>query len=248
MIGKELIDVTLASSDETKKVCPYFRVGYCKYKKHCKHFHPSENCSERKCRDKNCNKRHRKLCRFGRICIRIESCEFLHEEGNRSTTDTSEKDNKLQILEELINTKDTLILELAEKVELLEASVKSMKEDIEEFRKSKSKSINIIEKVDPIQLDPNKPCERCDKIFTTDRDLRYHKKHEHQEDKSVVKKNYKDKTVGKKHTNFEDKAVMKKHRHVEDKNVGKSMMDSWPEEFLRKKSTSAWEDMLMDSY
>ena len=187
MTGKELIDATLASSDETKKVCPYFRVGYCKYKKHCKHFHPSENCSERKCRDKNCNKRHRKLCRFGRICIRIESCEFLHEEGNRSTTDTSEKDNKLQILEELINTKDTLILELAEKVELLEASVKSMKEDIEEFRKSKSKSINIIEKVDPIQLDPNKPCERCDKVFTTDRDLRYHKKHEHQEDKSVVK-------------------------------------------------------------
>ena len=81
-----------------------------------------------------------------------------------------------------------------------------------------------------------------------DKDLRYHKKHEHLEDKSVVKKNYEDKTVVKKHKNFEDKDVMKKNRHVEDKNVGKSMMDSWPEEFLRKKSTSAWEDMLMDSY
>ena len=34
------------------KICPYFRVGYCKYKETCKHFHPKENCGERKCRNK----------------------------------------------------------------------------------------------------------------------------------------------------------------------------------------------------
>ena len=134
MAGVELTDVTLAISDEQIKICPYHRVGYCKYKEHCKHFHSSENCRENKCRNKKCNKRHRKPCRFGETCIRIESCEFLHSQQRRTTTDTSDENNKLERLEELINAKDAQVKELTEKVKLLETTVNSLIEDIKKSK------------------------------------------------------------------------------------------------------------------
>ena len=68
-----------SQSSSTIKICPYFRVGYCKYKESCKHYHPKENCGEIKCSNKSCNKRHRKPWKFGERCIRKDSCEFLHE-------------------------------------------------------------------------------------------------------------------------------------------------------------------------
>ena len=56
--------------NSSKNICPYYRVGYCKYKNKCKLFHPKENCGDRKCRDKACTKRHRKPCKYGQTCSR----------------------------------------------------------------------------------------------------------------------------------------------------------------------------------
>ena len=112
MSGVELMDVTLASEEQSeKKVCPYFRIGYCKYKSHCKHFQPSENCEETKCRDQSCKKRHKKPCRFGQNCTRISTCEFLHKEQRRltGTTDLDDLVKSQKALEKLIQSKDAEI-------------------------------------------------------------------------------------------------------------------------------------------
>ena len=130
MAGEEVMDITLAKTDDLRKVCPYFNVGYCKYKSHCKHFHPSENCEERKCYDKNCNKRHKKSCMFGENCTRITSCEFLHQQKRRKSSDTDvPKTDQIKYLQELIDSKDVQILELTEKIKKLEKTVIKIKEE-----------------------------------------------------------------------------------------------------------------------
>ena len=128
MTGEGFIDVTLASSKEQKN-CPYFRVGYCKYKNHCKHFHSSENCLEGECSGKNCTKRHRKPCRYGETCARIAFCEFLHEETRRRSIDTfSIEIDQIKCLTELINSKDAQIFQLSKKIDVMEISLNKIKE------------------------------------------------------------------------------------------------------------------------
>ena len=137
MSGVELMDVTLASEEQTeKKVCPYFRIGYCKYKSHCKHFHPSENCEETKCRDQSCKKRHKKPCRFGQNCTRISTCEFLHKEQRRltGTTDLDDLVKSQKALEKLIQSKDAEIKKLTLNIEKLETDIKDIQEDIQKFK------------------------------------------------------------------------------------------------------------------
>ena len=146
------MEVTLASSDKLKKVCPYFRVGYCKYRNNCKHFHPSKDCKERKCSDKNCSKRHRKPCRFGETCSRISSCEFLHKDQRRTITDDSDLEMKVKELEELMKIKDAQILELSDKIKSLEAIESQNLNEGEAFE-----------------------CDKCDKISKSDNGLKIHK-------------------------------------------------------------------------
>ena len=116
MTGEELRDVTLARSGDLKKICPYFNVGYCRYRDHCKHIHPSENCGERNCTGKNCTKRHRKLCRYGENCCRISSCEFLHQEQSGTYGTDADLKSKQESLEKLIKIKDEKFLSLPKRL------------------------------------------------------------------------------------------------------------------------------------
>ena len=142
------MDVTLASQDEPRiKICPYYRVGFCKFRSHCKHIHPTEDCGERKCSDANCMKRHRKQCKFGENCIRIEVCEFLHQENRRKNTGTLELENQQISLKELIKTKEAQIQKLSAKIELLETSVKGLEEENEKVKSLKTKVEETEEKV-----------------------------------------------------------------------------------------------------
>ena len=88
----------------TKTICPYYRVGYCKYKNNCK-LHPNENCGERKCRERTCIKRHGKPCKFGEACTRLDACEFLHDQNSKVMKNVA---NKLE-LEVIIKQKDAKI-------------------------------------------------------------------------------------------------------------------------------------------
>ena len=58
---------------ETKQKCKDFNSGYCKYKNRCTFAHPIEEC-EKSCSNKNCTKRHRKLCRYGQRCRHKDKC------------------------------------------------------------------------------------------------------------------------------------------------------------------------------
>ena len=87
------------TGEESQDIRPYYRVGYCKYKNKCKYFHPKENCVETKCRNKTCNKRNRKPCKYGQNCSRKESCEFLHENQKKFQKTVSESTDKILQLE-----------------------------------------------------------------------------------------------------------------------------------------------------
>ena len=45
-------------------VCHLFNVGYCKYKDKCSKKRASSDCLEVNCKSKECDKRHRKYCRY----------------------------------------------------------------------------------------------------------------------------------------------------------------------------------------
>ena len=131
--------MSLASSNE-QKICLYFRVGYCKYRNHCKHFHPSENCVEGECSGKNCTKRHRKPCRYSETCTRMSSCEFLHEEKIKRSIDTFCLEiDQIKCLTELINSKDAQIFQLSKKIDVMESSINKIKEESDKSKKVEEK-------------------------------------------------------------------------------------------------------------
>ena len=192
MTGEELRDVTLARSGDLKKICPYFNVGYCRYRDHCKHIHPSENCGERNCTGKNCRKRHRKLCRYGENCCRISSCEFLHQEQSRTYGTDADLKSKQESLEQLIKIKDDQILELNKKIELLETTVTKIKEETNRFKTVEEKvdeteaevardikNINTKLKTVLKEIGFIKECEMCGDMFKSERQLNNHQREKH---------------------------------------------------------------------
>ena len=52
------------------KVCPYYSVGYCKFRDQCIRIHFTEDCENSSCKRKGCLKRHRSQCQFGGSCQR----------------------------------------------------------------------------------------------------------------------------------------------------------------------------------
>ena len=85
-----------------KVVCPFYSVGYSKFKVQCHKEYPQEDCSNSLCQRKGCFKRHRKQCRYGGSCklyIKDKSCEFLHSQNKLSTHDNKHKNVTGQIRE-----------------------------------------------------------------------------------------------------------------------------------------------------
>ena len=63
------------------KICPYYFVGFYKFRDQCFRVHLTEDCKNTSCKRKGCPKKHRKQCRFGGNCQRNnkdKSCEFSH--------------------------------------------------------------------------------------------------------------------------------------------------------------------------
>ena len=136
-----------SQSSSATNICPYYRVGYCKYKENCKNIHPKENCDERKCSSRDCNKRHRKPCKFGQKCIRINSCEFLHDHKKNTEEIVNEYITKTE-MESVIKQKDAKIEELSEKVKSLEDSIASINDKIKAVSKIEQAIIATRDRVD----------------------------------------------------------------------------------------------------
>ena len=86
--------------DSEKIVCKYFDNGYCRFGNECKFWHSEENCSEIKCGNIGCIKRHPKPCSYykRKKCKFAEHCKFKHDSIEN---DESEKMKiKLKDLEE----------------------------------------------------------------------------------------------------------------------------------------------------
>ena len=119
-----------SQSSPAMNICPHYRIGYCKYKESCKHFHPKENCAEIKCSNRSCTKRHRKPCKFGEKCTRKDSCEFLHDSKKKFKENAPEDTKTKRDMEKIIKLKDAEIEELSEKVKLMEVSIASINEKL----------------------------------------------------------------------------------------------------------------------
>ena len=61
--------------------CPYYFVGFYKFRAKCFRVHLTEDCKNTSCKRKGCPKKHRKQCQFGGNCQRNnkdKSCELSH--------------------------------------------------------------------------------------------------------------------------------------------------------------------------
>ena len=93
------IEVIVQERKSTRK-CRYYNKGYCKLGTSCGFGHLDIDCKHHlageECRERGCQKRHRKLCRYWKSksgCFRGSKCQFLHEELEETTTENYESQN-----------------------------------------------------------------------------------------------------------------------------------------------------------
>ena len=101
-----------------KKVCQFFRFGFCKYRLRCKLQHVKEVCHLEECSYENCQIRHPKRCfyfnKYGN-CKLGSNCAYKHEK--------SRVESKLDAILKKNNEKDDLIRQLLNDVKELKAKV-----------------------------------------------------------------------------------------------------------------------------
>jgi len=85
-------------ADTVRLKCYNYNMGYCKFRRNCARFHPTQDCPQKPCYDIFCQKRHRIPCKFvlkNGSCKFRKKCEFLHEAGTgaRSKRKTGKSSN-----------------------------------------------------------------------------------------------------------------------------------------------------------
>ena len=114
-------------------ICKFNQIGFCKFLSYCRNMHINEKCSEIKCEDRNCLKRHPKICKFYQLYNRCkfgEYCAFTHKE-NAQVTEMKELKNKCATMDYDLNEKGNEILDLKVKLEVLEEVVKQVVRRVE---------------------------------------------------------------------------------------------------------------------
>ena len=116
----------------SEKKCKFYDGGYCKYKNNYFFFHPEEDCVNVNCFKQNCDKRHRRVCKYNVICKHRENCEYKHEINKKSTTkQTNKKENetfveKAQDMEKVILTKEKIIIDSKEDIHKLQLKLEKV--------------------------------------------------------------------------------------------------------------------------
>ena len=100
-------------AETSSRKCFFFNIGYCKYKdKGCKNLHPAVRRVLPTCTNRDCPKRHQKLCQYKESCKfqKDLSCEYLHKamvhcdnENDNNISKDQAKQLK-QVTEQLINS------------------------------------------------------------------------------------------------------------------------------------------------
>ena len=114
----------------TSKTCKFYNTGFCKYSNSCRFRHAKENCLG-ECDKRICEKRHPKLCKFGSVCKRGQSCCYKHIKS--PNVDTKQDDKLDNIKAEINALKKTLsdLLDAKTEVEALKKIVKTLQNDNE---------------------------------------------------------------------------------------------------------------------
>ena len=127
-----------------KVVCPYYSVGYSKFKNQCLKEHPKEDCNDITCKRFNCFKRHKSQCKHGNYCkshFKNRSCEF------RNITEEPLNNNKelKELTRELEKNKD-LVLQLKLDISELQAMITEKAKQLKTFTTENSSSTILVEK------------------------------------------------------------------------------------------------------
>ena len=105
-----------------ENICKWEKFGYCRKKKDCTDYHPSEVCREEVCNVSKCHKRHPQPCRFFRFgsCKFGESCKYDHKKQ------LNDKEHLERIKQLELNNKEHI-----ERIQKLEANEKKQDEKIQ---------------------------------------------------------------------------------------------------------------------
>ena len=63
---------------KNKITCRYFNTGFCKFEGKCRFFHAKAVCSNKVCKENNCQSCHPRLCRYKERCKRKSSFLYRH--------------------------------------------------------------------------------------------------------------------------------------------------------------------------
>ena len=99
-------------------VCKYFQCGFCKFGESCRKQHIKETCLTQSCTLTSCTKRHPKVCKYflvQKICRFGEKCSYKHID-NSNQNDILELREKIVILENAVQFLTAQISELTEEV------------------------------------------------------------------------------------------------------------------------------------
>ena len=100
-------------------ICNFFKYGYCKFKMSCKNKHVTTVCDDEKCKPKECEKRHPRLCKYVAkygSCKLGSICAYSHENHERKN-ENQRLEKKLDELIVMVTKKDDMIVMCENKIE-----------------------------------------------------------------------------------------------------------------------------------
>ena len=119
---------------EIQKKCSYYNKGYCKFTRKeggCRNFHPKNICKKLNCKDKSCEERHPKPCRFDDCCRFQTRCQYNHERQAANHNHSEEVKSLTEEIDTLKREIDNLKTENNTKINNL---VKVQLQELEELR------------------------------------------------------------------------------------------------------------------
>ena len=105
--------------------CKYHNYGFCRYRNSCTFFHATGLCFKKSCRDRNCQYRHPKDCRYKEKCRRGIFCLYKHENKKTEHNITRVKYQEVEANKNLV-----------EEIKGLKANIENLKQKLSQVEKN----------------------------------------------------------------------------------------------------------------
>ena len=124
-----------------QKKCAYYNSEYCKFSRKetgCKNYHAKEICKVTKCRDKKCQERHSKECRFQEECRFQLGCSYKHTKPEPKQNVSEEVKSLIEdvdtLKKEIVNLKDENDIKINNLVKVQLAELKEIRNENEKLK------------------------------------------------------------------------------------------------------------------